>query len=104
MDPECLRRTRNPGRRLFSEAFQRSLLRAFSWNHHHCRRINGVARSDAANVSRGAWLRVQMEHGMDARFPALHEHRSDLPAVFPPTISLFLCSPVSTKITIFPLP
>ena len=64
----------------FLKRFQRSLLRAFSRNHHHCGGINGVARSDAADLSRGAWLRVQMEHGMDARFPALHEHRSDLSA------------------------
>src|SRR5215211_8961361 len=35
----------------------------------------------AAHLSRGPRVRVQMEHGLDARFPALHEHRSDLPAL-----------------------
>src|SRR6267142_2557542 len=80
MDPECLRWTRKPRRNLFSEAFQRSLLRALPWDHHNCRGINGVAWCDASDVSRWPGVRLQMEHGLDARFPGLHEHRSDLPA------------------------
>src|SRR5215813_11544881 len=40
-----------------------------------------MARRDASDLSRRPRVRIQMEHGLDARFPALHEHRSDLPEV-----------------------
>ena len=52
-------------------------------DHHHCRGINRVAWCDASDLSRRPRVRLQMEHGLDARFPALHEHRSDLPALSP---------------------
>src|SRR6266705_286420 len=42
-----------------------------------------MARRDASDLSRRTRVWVQMEHGLDARFPALHEHRSDLPALSP---------------------
>ena len=73
MDPERLRRPRKSRRHLFSETLQRSLLRAFPRHHDHRRGINRLARRVASDLSRRAWLRLQMEHGLDARLPAIHE-------------------------------
>ena len=67
VDPECFRRPRESGRGLFSETLQRSLLRAFSGNCHDRRGINRLARRFATDVSRRTRVRVQMEHGLDAR-------------------------------------
>ena len=61
------------------ETDERDLLRAFSGDHHHRGGINRLAWGDAAGVSRRARLRDEMEHGLDARLPALHGARSDLP-------------------------
>src|SRR5215475_2454180 len=40
-----------------------------------------MARCDTSHLCWRTWIRIQMEHGLDARFPALYEHRSDLPEV-----------------------
>ena len=71
MDPERLRRPRKSRGDLFSEAVQRSLLRALSRHHDHRRGINRLARRLAADLSRRTGLRVQMEHGLDARLPRI---------------------------------
>ena len=81
MDSECLWRPREPGRHLFPETFQRSLLRAFPRNHDHRGGINRLARRIASDLSGWARVRVQMEHGLDARFPGIHESRLDFPAL-----------------------
>src|SRR5437588_9889921 len=81
MDSKRLRRPRESRRHLFSETFQRSLLRAFPRNYDYRRGINRLARRIASDLPRRSWVRVQMEHGLDARFPRIHEHRPDLPEV-----------------------
>ena len=56
--------------------------------HHDDRRgINRLARRVAADLSWRPRLRLQMEHGLDARLPALHGARSDLSAAFITTTS-----------------
>src|SRR5438045_6249924 len=81
MDPERPRWPREPGCHLFFETVQRSLLRAFPRNYYYCRGINFVARRIASDLSGRTRVRFQMEHGLDARFPGIHEHRPDLPAL-----------------------
>ena len=63
---------------LFPQADQRTLLRAFPRRHDDRRGINRLARRLAPDVSGRPRLRVQMEHGLDARLPALHGARPDL--------------------------
>ena len=49
--------------------------------HHDDRRgIDRLARRVAADLSGRPRLRIQVEHGMDARLPPVHEPRSDFPA------------------------
>ena len=55
----------------FPETVQRSLLRTFPRDHHHRGGIHRVARRFPADLSRWPRIRIQMEHGLDARFPAL---------------------------------
>src|SRR6266705_2805853 len=69
--------------RSFFEAFQRSLLRALPGNHDHRRGIDRVAGRVASDLFGRPRLWFQMEHGLDARLPAIHESRSDLPEVSP---------------------
>ena len=65
----------------FLKRVQRSLLRAFPGHHDDRGGINRLARCLASDPPGRTRLRLQMEHGLDARFPALHGARSDLPAV-----------------------
>ena len=69
VDPERVRRPRKSRRHLFPETLQRSLLRAVSRHHDHRRGINRLARRFAADASGRTRLRIQMEHGLDARLP-----------------------------------
>ena len=73
MDPERFRRPRKPRCHLFPETVQRSLLRAFPRHHDHRRGINRLARRFAPDLSRRVGFRLQMEHGLDARLPGIHE-------------------------------
>ncbi len=75
------RRAREPGGDLFPEALQRSLLRAPSRHHDHRGGIDRLARRLASHLPGRARLRLQMEHGMDARLPPVHEPGADLSAV-----------------------
>src|SRR5205823_590932 len=81
MDPERPRWPREPGCHLFFETVQRSLLRAFPRHHDYRRGINRLARRIASDLSGRTRVWFQMEHGLDARFPGIHEHRPDLPAL-----------------------
>src|SRR3954469_18051057 len=56
-----------------------------------------MARCDAADVSGRPGVRLQMEHGLDARFPGLHERRSDLPALSPWQYHIFAALRVPRK-------
>ena len=65
----------------FLKRFNEVCYEQFPGHHDHRRGINRVAWRVASDLSRRPRVRVQMEHGLDARFPALHEHRSDLSAL-----------------------
>ena len=57
---------------------QRARLRRLSGGGHHRRGIDRLSRRFAADRSGRPWLRLQMEHGLDARHARLRVGRSDL--------------------------
>ena len=65
----------------FLKRTNESLLRTFSRRDDDRGRINRVARCFATDLSGRTRFRFQMEHGLDARLPPLHESRSDLSPV-----------------------
>ena len=65
-----VRRPREPGGDLFPEALQRGLLRAIPGHHDHRRGIHRVAGRFPAHLPGRARVRLQVEHGLDARLPA----------------------------------
>src|SRR5438876_4701923 len=78
MDSERLRRARKSRCDLFFETLQRSLLPAFPRYHDDRGGINRLAGRFAAYLSGRPRIRFEMEHGLDARLPAIHESRSNL--------------------------
>ena len=75
LGPERLRREREPGGGRLPAAAQRRGLRAVPERDDSGRGIDFLARRLAACLRRGARLRIQMEHGLDARHAALHDLR-----------------------------
>ena len=65
--PERLRRARGPGRGLVPQGAERGRARARARGHLRSGGVDRVARGLAAHVSRRARLRLQVEHGLDAR-------------------------------------
>ena len=65
-------------RRINTEVFG-----AFPAGHHHGRGIDRLADGVAAGRLGRARLRLQVEHGVDARHPRLHRQGSDLPPPSP---------------------
>ena len=92
MDPERIRRAREPRSRLFPETLQRSLLRAFPGHHDHRRGINRLA---AASRARRIWAdsasAFKWNMGWMHDFLRYMAARSDLPPVPSRTASRSRC-------------
>ena len=81
VDPERVRRQREPGSDRLPQADERDPLREVSERHHHRRGVDLVADGVPARLPRRPRLRLQVEHGLDARHARLHQPRSHLPQV-----------------------
>ena len=67
-----LRRPGEPRRGGLPARDERHGLQARAGRRHRCRGVDGVARRHPADASRRAGLRLQVEHGLDARHARLH--------------------------------
>src|SRR3954462_1378350 len=81
MDPEPPRRTREPRGDLLPAVPERDPLSRLPGYADHRRGIDRLAAGVAADLPGGAWLRHEVEHGLDARHAALHDERSGVPQV-----------------------
>ncbi len=79
VDPQRLRRPRKPGGNRLLAPLQRRRRRALRRRDHDCRGVDRLARRVAADQRRRPGIRLQMEHGLDARHAPLHGARSDPP-------------------------
>ena len=84
VDAEHPRRPREPRGRLVPAGGECHLLQAGARRRHDRRGVDGVARRHPADARRRARVRLQVEHGLDARHARLHGPRPDPPAVPPP--------------------
>ena len=78
-----LRRPGEPGRRRVPAGDERDGLPPPPRRDDHRRGVHGLARRHPAHASRRPGLRVQVEHGLDARHAQLHRQGPDLPRVPP---------------------
>ena len=92
VDPQQVRRQREPGGGCFHQAVQRDRPRPPSRHAHHCRRIYRLARGLQSHVSRRARLQHEMEHGMDERYPQVFRRRPRLSQI--PSEQPYLCAAV----------
>ena len=76
LDSEPLRRPGEHRRHRIPQAHQHGALRAARRRHHHRRGVDGVADGVAAGRLGRLGLRLQVEHGVDARHPGLHREGS----------------------------
>ncbi len=76
-------RARESRRHRLHEALQRGLLRTLPGHRHDCRGIDFVARGFEADLYGRSGLRVQVEHGLDERQPALHQPGPNLSPLQP---------------------
>jgi 1,4-alpha-glucan branching enzyme len=83
VDPEQVRRAREPRSRRLPAAAQRADARQASRVDDHRRGVDGVARGEPADVGRWARLHLQVEHGLDARHPRVRPQGPALPALEP---------------------
>ncbi len=74
---------RQPRRRRLPAPLQRAGLRRPSRRDHHRRGVHRLGRRVAADRCRRPRLRLQVEHGLDARHAGLHGARSGAPALAP---------------------
>ncbi len=81
---ERVRRPRGPRRRRVPQGAERGAVRARAGCDLERGGVDGVARRVAAHVSRRARLRVQVEHGLDARHARVLQEGSGLPPLPPP--------------------
>ena len=78
-----VRRPGEPGRHLVPAGGQRHLLQAGARHHDDRRGVDRLAGRVPAGAPGRARVRLQVEHGLDARHPVLPEPGSRLPAVPP---------------------
>ena len=83
LDPEQIRRSRKPRGHRFPAPLQYRTIRPFSARHHGRGRIDRMAAGIAPGRIWRAGLRLQMEHGLDARHAELHQQGSDPPQASP---------------------
>jgi len=81
--PQSVRRAREPRRGRLFPPHERGRPRHVSRRDRRGRGIDRVADGLAPDVPRRARLRVQVEHGVDARRPRLHDPRSRAPEAPP---------------------
>jgi hypothetical protein len=84
VDPERVRRPREPRRDRLSPRAERAHARPASGHRDDRRGVDGVSRRQPSDVGRRARLHVQVEHGLDARHPDLHRQGSRLPPLGAP--------------------
>ena len=84
MDPEPVRRPRGPRRGRVPQGAQRGHLRPRARDHLRRRGVDGLAGRLPPDVSRRPRLRLQVEHGLDARHARVLPAGPDLPPLPPP--------------------
>ena len=84
MGAEPLRRQREPRRHRLPAAHERGRLPGGAGRDHRRRGIDRLARRLASDLHRRARLRLQVEHGLDARHAALHREGAGAPPLPPP--------------------
>ncbi len=72
VDPEPVRRPREPGSDRISQRAERPDAHTIPWHDHGGRRIHGLARRLAPDLCRRLGIQLQVEHGVDERHDALH--------------------------------
>src|ERR1700722_14924109 len=85
MDSQPVRGPGKPRSHRFSATAEPGCVWRPSGRDDDCRGIHGVAHGVAADRLGGPWLRLEMEYGLDARYPRVHEARPDQPQVSPRT-------------------
>ena len=80
---EPVRRPGEPGSGRFSQGGQRGGLRPLPGRHRHRRGVHGLAGGVAADVPGRSRVRLQVEHGLDARHPRLLPPRPGPPPLPP---------------------
>src|SRR5215475_5025856 len=73
--------TRESRRHRLPQTYERSRPRPFSWHPHYRRGIYVVAHGFTPHLSWRPGLLLQMEHGLDARYPFLLLQESDSPQI-----------------------
>ena len=77
------RREREPRRRALPAIGQRERLWRLPWNRDGGGGVDILAGRLSADQQRRAWVRLQVEHGVDERHAHLHDQEPGLPAVAP---------------------
>ncbi len=81
VDPEPLRRAREPRGDRLPAAAERADARRGAGIDHDCRGVHGLALGEPADVARRPGVHLQVEHGLDERHPAIREGGSRLSQV-----------------------
>src|SRR4051812_3638560 len=98
MDSKQIRWPRKSRRHRISAALQHRGVRPISTGDHGGGGVDGLADGVAAGRWGRAWLWLQVEHGVDARYPRLHQQGSDLSAPSPWSDSVWAALRVLRKL------
>ncbi len=84
LDPEHLRRPREPGGGAVPAGDERHRAQDQPGHRHHRRGVDVVARRDASDQPWRPWLFDEVEHGLDERHAGVHQARPHSPQLPPP--------------------